>query len=102
MRETAATPIALGAISEIRLVCSRDRGLLSWEPLGVFGANMFRPFNQRAAIRYRRRPGHRKSAFILDRELELQVLALTFQPPITTISLFWLRVPQLAAEILVP
>ena len=23
-------------------------------------------------------------------------------PPITTISLFWLRVPQLAAEILVP
>ena len=24
------------------------------------------------------------------------------QPPITTISLFWLRVPQLAAEILVP
>src|SRR5215831_9888198 len=47
--------------SEIRLVCSRDRGLLSWEPLGVFGANMFRPFNQWAAIRYGRRPGHVKA-----------------------------------------
>jgi hypothetical protein len=31
-----------------------------------------------------------------------RAVAETFQPPITTISLFWLRVPQLAAEILVP
>jgi hypothetical protein len=54
--------------SEIRLIRIRDRGLLSWEPLGVFGANMFPPLNQRAAIRYGRRPGHRKGAFILDRE----------------------------------
>jgi hypothetical protein len=61
--------------SEIRFVRSRDRGFGSREPLGVFGANMFRPFNQREAIRYGRRPGHRKGAFILDRELELQVLA---------------------------
>src|SRR5262249_35653554 len=67
--------------SEIRLVCSRDRGLLSWEPLGVFGANMFRPFNQRAAIRYGRRPGHPKGAFILDRESELQVPASIARVP---------------------
>jgi hypothetical protein len=67
--------------SEIRFVRSRDRGFGSREPLGVFGANMFRPFNQREAIRYGRRPGHRKGAFILDRELELQVLApIAFVP----------------------
>src|SRR6516162_4594083 len=67
--------------SEIRVVRSRNRGSFSWEPLGVFGANMFGPFNQRAAIRYGRRPRHRKGAFILHRELELQVLATIARVP---------------------
>jgi len=67
--------------------------LLSWEPLGVFGADMFRPFNQRAAIRYGRRPGHRKGACILDRELELQVLAPNARVPGPQGDLILLCVP---------
>jgi hypothetical protein len=44
--------------------------------LGVFGADELHPFVQGAPKRHRRRPGHRESPFILDRDLDLEPLAL--------------------------
>ena len=67
--------------SEVRFVRFRNRRFGSWEPLGVFGANKFVPFDERAAIRYGRGPGRSEDAFILDRELKLQVLALIVRAP---------------------
>jgi hypothetical protein len=49
--------------------------------LGVFGANKFVPFDERAAICYGRGPGRGEDAFILDRELPLQVLASIVRAP---------------------
>ena len=45
--------------------------------MNIFSANGFPGLGQRRApVRYRRRPGSREDAFILDRELELQSFAL--------------------------
>src|SRR6516225_6424485 len=55
--------------SEIRLLRSRDGRVLSGIVfMPVFSADIFRPFTQGASISYRRRPGHREGALILDRE----------------------------------
>src|SRR5258708_5946236 len=69
-------------LSEIRLVRARYLGVLSSIVfMRVFGADIFTsassaPIADRGApISYGRRPGHREDAFILDRELKLQVLA---------------------------
>jgi hypothetical protein len=66
--------------SEVRLVRSRNlRVLFGVVFMRVFGADRFGPFAQRAQwapISYGCRPGHREDAVILDRELELQPLAL--------------------------
>jgi hypothetical protein len=50
-------------------------GPLVWK-LTVFGAYKFHPFVQGPPKRHGRRPGHRKSAFILDADLDLDPLAL--------------------------
>src|SRR5215470_4954571 len=61
--------------SEIRLVRLRDCGVSAREPFDVFGANRFRPAAAATPIGHGRGPRRRKGACILDRELELQVLA---------------------------
>jgi hypothetical protein len=67
-RDTAAPSQLL----EIRLIRSRDLNVLFSAVLaGIFGADIFQPFAQRAPIGYGRRPGHREHAFILDRHLQL-------------------------------
>jgi hypothetical protein len=56
----------------------RDRGVtFGVVYMRVFGADIFSaaPIVDRAPISYGRRPGRRENAFILDRELELQVFA---------------------------
>src|SRR5712671_2891972 len=73
--------------SEIRLVRLRDGGVFSREPLDVFGANRFRPAAEPAPISHGRGPRRRKGACILDRELELQVLA--------PVAWLWLGAPIL-------
>ena len=60
------------ALSEIRLVRSRDLGV----PFGavftwVISADIFQPFAQRAPVSYGRRPGRRQYSFILDGDQEL-------------------------------
>src|ERR1700736_1981011 len=67
------------ALLEIRPVRTRDRGVLSRVPLGVFGADKLQPFVQGAPKRYGRRPRRRESACILDRDLDLQPLALVVE-----------------------
>ena len=57
--------------SKIRLLRSRDRGINSRVPFGVFGADKFRPFVQGAPKRYGGRPGRRESAGVFDGELDL-------------------------------
>src|ERR1700682_6274021 len=61
--------------SEIRLVRPRHCGVLSRVPPDVFGANRFRPVAAAAPISHGRGPRRREGALIVDRELELQVLA---------------------------
>src|SRR5271167_3672136 len=67
--------------SEIRLVRPRHFGVLSRVPLDVFGANRFHPVGGTAPISHGRGPRRREDAFILDRELELQVLARIARAP---------------------
>ena len=63
--------------SKIRLIRRRYRGLLSREvAVWVFGADHFRPIAERALIDDPCRPWHREDAGVLNRELELQSLAL--------------------------
>src|SRR5215469_8339490 len=68
--------------SEVRFVCPRHIGVLSRVPLDVFGANMFFPFlgtlerSTRYSISHGRGPRRREDAFILNRESELEELAL--------------------------
>src|SRR5215468_5475558 len=77
--QSAATPTPC-QLSEIRLVRARHRGIPS-RVSRIFGADIFTSASsapiayRRAPISYGRRPRRRKDAFILDRELELQVLA---------------------------
>ena len=61
--------------SEIRLVRPRHRGIFSRVPFDVFRANRFRPAAEAAPISHGRGPRRREGAFIVDRELELQVRA---------------------------
>jgi hypothetical protein len=62
--------------SEIWFLSSGDIGVLIVIVfMRVLGADSFRPFLGAAPIGYGRGPGHRKDARILDREVELQVLA---------------------------
>src|ERR1700691_6558891 len=63
-------------LSEIRFVRVWGRGALSRVPLEVFGADKFLAFVEGAPKRYGRRPGGRENAFILNRDLDLQPLAL--------------------------
>jgi hypothetical protein len=75
---TCLTPDCLRL--EIRFVRGRHRGVLSGVPLDVLGAGIFRPLghqrSQGTPVCHRRRPWHGENAFILDRKLELQPLAL--------------------------
>src|SRR5438477_3352624 len=65
------------ARSEIRLVRMRGLRILSvMESKPAFGADSFRKFAAVAQVNHGRGPGRRESAFILDRELDLQVLVL--------------------------
>src|SRR5207302_5532472 len=65
------------ARSEIRLIRMRGLRILSvMESKPAFGADSFRKFAAVAQINHGRGPGRRESAFILDRELDLQVLVL--------------------------
>jgi hypothetical protein len=69
---------------EIRIVRSRQ-GRLPGQFMRIFGADSFRPFARRRCTQIDdgRRPWRREGASILDRELELQVLALEFRSAIT-------------------
>ena len=60
--------------SEIRLVRSRDVRLAA-EFEAVFRADRFRPRDFAAHISQRRGPGRREDVFIVDRDMDLQVLA---------------------------
>src|SRR5258708_30179805 len=75
------SPFTCFSPSEIRLVRCRDRGFLSREPVGVFGANSFRPVGEAAPVSHGRGPRRREDAFVLDRELELQILAHMVRVP---------------------
>src|SRR5438067_11853918 len=67
----------LGSSLEIRLRRRRYRVAFSGEMAGRgFGADHFRPFAERAPVSDPGRPGRGENAGILDRELELQPLAL--------------------------
>src|SRR5258706_14547364 len=63
--------------SKIWLLGTRDLGLLARIIfMRVLGADEFRPCSRRAPIGHARRPRPGEDAFILDREFELQRLAL--------------------------
>ena len=68
-RALAFVGVAVG--SEIRLLRSRNLGVRSRVPLGVFGTDKFRPLIQGAPKRYGRRPRHRENACILNHEFDL-------------------------------
>jgi len=74
----AIVQLASQAASEIRLVSSRDRGLLSSVVfISVISANLFRPCGrQRAPIRHDPRPRRGKDAIILDGKMKLQPVPL--------------------------
>jgi len=55
----------------------RDRGVLPGVVyMPIFGADIFRPFAEGAPIGFSRGPYHRKNSIVLDREFQLQSLAL--------------------------
>ena len=60
--------------SEIRLVCPWHLGVFSRVPLAALSTNQFHPAGGIAHIRQGCGPWRREDAFILDRELELQVI----------------------------
>src|SRR6516225_48545 len=61
--------------SEIRLICLWHRGVLSWGPLDVFGADHFAPWANIRPISDGRRPGRCEHTVILYGKVELQHLA---------------------------
>ena len=62
----------LRSILEIRLLGTRDRSVLCIVYMNILGADIFAPLAHHwTAIRYRRRPGHREGAIVLDGELKL-------------------------------
>src|SRR5215471_2764076 len=68
-------PIVTG--SEVRLVCPRNSAVPS--DVGssqVFGADPFWPEGQATTISHDGRPGHCENAFVFDREMKLEPLAL--------------------------
>src|ERR1700674_2415993 len=67
--------------SEIRFVRPRYFGVLSRIPLDVFGANLLHPVGGAKSISHGRGPRRREDPFILDSELELQVLASMVRVP---------------------
>src|SRR5262249_25034998 len=63
--------------SKVRLAGKRDAEILfAVETERVLGADDFRPFETVAHVEHARGPGRREGAFILDREMDLQVLVL--------------------------
>jgi len=57
---------------EIRLLGTRDRSVLCIVYMNILGADIFAPLGHHwTPIRYRRRPGHREGAIVLDGELKL-------------------------------
>ena len=67
--------------SEIRLVCPWHLGVFSRVPLAAFSTNQFHPAGGIAHIRQGCGPWRREDAFILDRELELQVFGRIVRVP---------------------
>src|SRR5262245_16661890 len=62
---------------EVWLIGRRNAGLLIVvEAQPVFGAGDFRPFTAVTQIDHRRSPARRERAFVLDREIDLQILVL--------------------------
>src|SRR5580704_13915105 len=75
---SSVLPRTFPAPSEVRFVRPRHIGVLSRVPLDVFGASLFLPVGGAASatsVSHGRGPRRREDGFILDRELELQVLA---------------------------
>jgi hypothetical protein len=87
---------AVALLSKIRLVGPRHVSVLSRVPLDVLCARLFQPGSgviATASISHRRGPWRRKYAPILDRELELQVLAAMVRVPHPLRDVMFLCIP---------